>query len=116
MSKVIISPIARWPGTVTLADPLTLDQALAFEEAQDEASVYRDGLGDAGMLRPKDFTHLLKIWEPGLLACVECADLPALPAFPQHLPGSPGTDAKAFVVWLLGEVSRVYQGAEVPNA
>ena len=34
MSKTITSPIARWQGTVTLSDPLTLPQAERIEQAQ----------------------------------------------------------------------------------
>ncbi len=33
MSKVITSPVQRWAGTVTIADPLTLPQAAVIEDA-----------------------------------------------------------------------------------
>ena len=73
MSKVITSPVKRFPGTVTLSDPLTFPQSLAVEDALDAAQE----LGEVSVRR-QNYTVL-----PGLMECVEEWDIEGK-GFPQN--------------------------------
>lgn len=111
MSKTIISPSKKWAGSVTLADPLTLPQAEAFE---------------AGLELPKDIpadglifntvTDKLKL--PAILACVEKWELADFPADVNMgtFPFSPRGKSSELINWLYGEIFLIYKGeSEIPN-
>lgn len=110
MSKIISSPIKRYPGTVVLADPLTFPQSFAFEDALAEV----ERLKDAGSLSRLRYALL-----PGLLACVEewhLASFPERPAL-DNFPSTPRLPVTQLIDWLVGEVSALYrESEEVPLA
>lgn len=108
MSKTITSPVKRYPGTVTLSDPLTYPQVIAFDTAMDRASE----LGD--VVLQSQFNGVM---EPAVMACVEAWDISGLPPKPQHMPASPRKSAHAFFDWIFREILALYQEAEeIPNA
>ena len=107
MSKVITSPIARWEGTVTIADPLTIPQAQLIEN---------------GMKRPEGhegeerifFSIIDEMRLPAVLGCVEKWELANFT--PDPFPGSPRLDSHKLIEWIFNEIQAVYLGeAVVPN-
>lgn len=109
MSKIITSPVKKWPGTVVLSDPLTFPQLFAFEDA---INAVREGA--EGMTNDKADGLLL----PGILACVEEFQLTGFPAHPtfETFPSTPRIASNRLIAWLAKEITALYQEAEtVPN-
>ena len=114
MSKVITSPVKKWAGTVTLADPLTLPQAEAieayFRHEIDPALIDKNGrLSFLEMDKPK---------MPVLFACVEKWQLADIPedVNEQTFPHSPSKARHELVDWLYEEIVKIYLGeSEIPN-
>jgi hypothetical protein len=110
VSKVITSPSKRWPGSVTLADPLTLPQVELIEAALRPL----DNVPEDGQVY---LTALDKPQIPAILACVEKWDLqdfpvPTLDTFPM----SPRRETHDLIAWIFREMRRVYIGdQEIPN-
>jgi hypothetical protein len=107
MSKIVASPVKRFPGTVTLADPLTYPQAIAWGEALDAARQEQS--------RARINYALL----PGILACVEewrLGNIPANPT-PETFPSTPLISSAQLLSWLIEEISKLFAEAEdIPNA
>lgn len=109
MPKVITSPVEKWPGTVTLSDPLTLPQGRAFEEGLIEAQkALRDSKGQ--------LSYEIAILE-GCIPCVEKWDIPSIPSLTVNtFPLKPHRARYALISWLLEEIMLLYKDAEeVPN-
>ena len=112
MSKVITSPVKRWAGTVTIADPLTIPQAEQIENALgiDETQPIEEGkrvwltVNDKKML-------------PAVFACVEAWNLQGLEGVTfETFPASPRGASHKLIDWIFKEILSVYFGeAEVPN-
>ena len=96
MSKVITSPVQRWAGTVTIADPLTLSQAAVIEDA---ISGYEPTEGNVKIisLRVNDEKQL-----PAILACVEKWELSKCPQSVtlENFPASPRAARHNLVSWI----------------
>jgi len=111
MSKVITSPLKEWQGTVTLAKPMTLPQAEAFEATLE---VPKELPAD-GMVFNTVFD---KQKLPALLACVEkweLTDFPELPTL-DTFPFSPRSLSHQLIEWIHGEILKIYIGeSEIPN-
>lgn len=110
MSKVITSPVDKWPGTVTLHDPLTFPQVLAFQDALDEARA----LGGEASVSKVNYTLL-----PGIFQCVETWELDGIGEnpTPDTFPASPALSSAKLISWLIEEVTALFQEAnEVPLA
>jgi len=107
MSRIITSPVPKWPGTVTLSDPLSFPQALAFQDALEEARK----LGDNASAQQANYLLL-----PGVIACVEKWELDGIEnPTPDTFPATPAMSSAKLVGWLVGEISQLYQEAnEVP--
>lgn len=109
MSKQITSPLKRWPGSVVIADPLTIPQA-QFIEA---------GLKQPAQKGEKVFFTALDVMKlPAVLACVEKWELENFPPAVgmDNFPASPRKDSHLLVDWIFGELLKVYSGeAIVPN-
>ena len=105
MSKVITSPIDRWQGTVTLSDPLTYPQVMAF---QDALAVVR-GLDEDTSVAEANYALL-----PGVFKCVEKWELDGIGENPtvDSFPATPALSAAQLVAWLIQEVSNLFQEAE----
>jgi hypothetical protein len=109
MSKIITSPIKRWPGTVTLSDPLTYPQRFAYEDSLEAAR----GLGETTIGR----IHYALL--PGVLACVEKWELTGMPAViaTETFPSTPKKSAAELLSWLVKEVATLFEESEdVPLA
>lgn len=109
MSRVITSPIKRWPGTVVLSDPLTFPQVFAFEDAiravQAEGKDINQSRVDGMIL-------------PGILACVEEWHLENIPEHPtiENFPATPPVSRSRLIAWLIESITELYTEADdVPN-
>lgn len=102
MSKVITSPVKRYPGTVTISDPLTFPQAVAFENAIGST---REGQG---------LTEANHLCVPGILKCAEEWRLANFPEQPtaDTWPATPRKSSAELIAWLVEEITEVYKEAE----
>lgn len=107
MSKIITSPVEKWPGTVTLHDPLSLPQVVELEEAFARVKT----LGKKTSLS-KQHNELL----PTIVSCVTSWDLEGMKNPPNPFPGTPRRPAAELLNWLVEEVTALFTEAEsVPN-
>jgi hypothetical protein len=105
VSRTISSPVRKWPGTVTLADPLTFPQYLAWKDAIESALGIKD-----------DYTRHSAALLPGLCACVETWGLEGLGALtPETFPASPRRASDALLTWLVREINRGITEADEPD-
>lgn len=120
MPKTVFSPVDRFSGSVTLADPMTMAQVLAYETALLEtrqliADQQVDGNGDAvpQVLRSAYDQVLL----PAIFACVEEWVLEGVPSRPttENFPFSPRQASSQLIAWLIGEIRTIYRGDAVPK-
>jgi hypothetical protein len=110
MGKVIVSPVAKWPGSVTLAEPMTFEQYLRWKQTITTASALIQD--DKVPWDEYDATIA-----PGIVACVERFDLAGLPEHPATLPATPRVSSHRLVGWLLREISAlITEDEEVPKA
>lgn len=108
MPKVIESPVKRWAGRVTIADPLTLPQAQAIEASLDKSGDIKTVDGKL-WLSTIDENKL-----PAVMVCVEKWELSNFT--PDPFPASPRVDSHKLIDWIYSEIIKVYSGeAEVPN-
>jgi hypothetical protein len=82
MSRVIQSPVKKWAGSVTLADPLTFPAFIAWNDAMRDAHQYR-----ATDEKPGDYLRYSAAVLPGILACVEKWELKGFS--PDPFPATP---------------------------
>jgi len=116
MGKTITSPVKKWPGSVTLFDPLTYPQLIQWQTAIERANEIKADItfADAALM-PSVTMALL----PGICACVEKWELEGLPASisPESLPATPRQSAGRLIIWLVGEIGKLADEAdEIPNA
>lgn len=107
MGKTITSPVPRWPGTVIIADPMTLPQFAAWEDCMIAG---REAKGASSF-------HLAYL--PGIIACVEEWNLeggfPKRPT-PDTIPVKPYAARQDLFLWLINEITRVWLAeGEIPN-
>jgi len=109
MSKILQSPVKKWPGTVTIPDYLNVEQAMAFEEAIENI---KDNKNENINLA---ITSKLV---PGICACVESWNLEGLQNVSQsNYPATPKLASAELTSWLVSEITKLYQEAEeIPNA
>ena len=110
MSKVIISPVKKWPGTVTISDPLDIPQYLEVEKMIRE----RRGLDDGAT-----WGQVQSISAPAVFACVEKWDLSGFPDMfsPEKFPMTPRAASIGLMTWLITEITALFTEAEeAPNA
>ena len=110
MSKVIESPVKRFPGTITIPDYLTHPQAIAYWRSVTAAS---DLPRDTSTLVDMNYALL-----PGLCACVEKWDIQGLPMpiSPETFPATPARPCRQLIQWAFGELRQVIEAADdIPN-
>ena len=123
MPKVIESPVKKFPGTVTLFDPLTMPQVVKIDECLLSRRQYFEETeidGARGYVLKDDafWSHPDTIALDAILVCVEEWNLKNLPddLTAENFPGSPRPASRALINWLVIEILAVYQGeTEVPN-
>ena len=108
MSKQITSPVKRFHGSVTIADPMNVPQFFAYSPALRHAQA----LEKTANIFEGHYALL-----PGLLACVEKWEIAAIPdPKPETFPATPTKAVQRLLAWLLGEVVAVFkQAEEAPN-
>lgn len=109
MGKILQSPVARYPGTVTIPDYLVAEQDLAFEDAMATPAEIQ-GTHGVG--------HYLQAILPGVIACVTEWNLANFPEHPtlENFPRTPRKPVTQLVSFLVTEISKVYtDGDSVPN-
>lgn len=111
MSKQINSPVAKFPGTVTICDQLfqpqvdVIEDALNLLDGLDPEIKYRTSMFDKGQI-------------PAVLACVEKWELKdyPVPTSPDTVLLSPRKATHELILWIFNEIVAVYLGEkEVPN-
>lgn len=107
MSKVIVSPVAEFPGTVTLHDPLTFPMAIAFNRGRAKAQVSDDQIDV--------FYQSLQ----AVMPCIEQWHITTLnpeQQNPDNFPSSPLGPSSQFVAWLVNEITALlFRPETVPN-
>lgn len=120
MSKVITSPVDRWPGTVYLPDPMTMPQVLAFEKALTQNNEYFEDVDGQRVLRSN------MLWGTPDSEWVKIAILPIVeewhlsnfpdPVTEENFPFTPRVASRELVNWLVNEIFMVYAGeVDIPN-
>ena len=117
MSKVLQRKMEPFTGSVTLSDPLSLEQEAAVERANyhlERAIENIDGEADGVSIRTLAIL-------PGVLACVEKWNIAGIPENPtiQTWPTRPRNAVVSLVSWLFVEIGKIYtdaQDPEIPNA
>lgn len=111
MPKIITSPIPEFPGTVTLCDPLNLEQGYHISVALESATITGEGRAR------KAFAHNKDVFE-ALEACVEKWEIQGQPDKPTYetFVASPATPAQRLLNWMFRELTKIYFGEiAVPN-
>lgn len=105
MSKVITSPVKKFPGTVTLSDPLTFPQVFAVEDALDK-SIEVDSAFASSRAR---YAVL-----PAIIECVEKWELEGIPenVTVETFPATPPTSTARLIAWLINEIVELFKEAE----
>lgn len=116
MGKTITSPVKRFSGSVTLADPLTYPQYIAWLDAVEAAGkIKTDGLTVGDIAATPRLTAAML---PGVCACVEQWAIAGLPAVvtPDTFPATPRVSSVRLLVWLIGEISALVSAVDdIPN-
>ncbi len=130
MGKIITSPVKKWPGTVTLSDPLSLPQAVKFQESiRDARNTYNKAFEAAGIdtdlqnAKEVDFekielstAELSEVRLEAVLDCVEEWNLEGIESPPNPFPGSPAISSARLMQWLIGEITKLLtEDEEAPN-
>jgi len=103
MGKVITSPVKRYPGTVTLAYPMTYPQYAAWQKAiaglPKEITIGKTATDD------ENAQTIL----PGICACVETWNLAGIGEHltPETFPASPRISSARLIIWLISEINAI---------
>ncbi len=109
MPKVLPSPVKRWPGTVTLAEPLTFPQYIAWRDAMAAAAAYVVAKGDTA--KQAEYDELVLA---GLRPSVEKWGLDS--GFtPDPFPATPRLASSRLIAFLVAELSAIANEADEPD-
>jgi hypothetical protein len=102
MPKIITSPVKRFPGTVTLLDPIPFPAYNAWTESVEKAQEAKEGVSVLDIaIAPKLTQELL----PGIIACVAEWHLSGLENVTvATFPAAPRQPVIRLVAWLVGEI------------
>lgn len=112
MARIVQSPVSRFPGSVTLADPLTLPQVIALEDAFDQQEAQQQ----AGQ---RYRSRLFQPYVPVICSVVVEWNLENFPktVTPETFPSSPRGATADLIEWLALEIANQYSGeTQVPLA
>ena len=106
MSKKIDSPVEKFPGSVTLASPLTFPQVIEYENAIRKASEL-----DADTASVAD-VHSLYLH--AVCLCVEKWELEGIPdgVTPDTFPATPRKSVTELASWLVSEILELFKEDE----
>lgn len=122
MTKIIKSQSAIYPGSVHLADPMTMPMVRAVDEAleataADELNKLVSGKNADG--EPTIKTYLVdERMIPAILACVEKWELQGFPEVvtADTFPATPRRESHELVKWIFAEIHKIYIGElTIPN-
>ena len=118
MGKQITSPVAAFPGSITLHDPLPWPVYRAWTAAVAEAERVKPEGADINNATVATSDDLTEAMLPGICACVEKWELNGGGQYtPETFPASPRVAVAQLVFWLTGQINRVVTGeTEVPNS
>jgi len=111
MGKTVQSPVKRFPGSITLRDPLTFALVAKWEEAIERMKTAN---------KEADVARLAVIereFYPLVFEFVETWDLKNMSpesreSFPNASPGTSARSIHALVAWLISECQKIYNGNE----
>ena len=119
MGRKIESPVEKFAGHVVIADPMTMPQVLAFEDALIKAGAfYEEENGMRILKRDAMWGAPDSVYMSGVFPCVEEWKLKNVPENPDkdNFYFSPRPASHTLVQWLVNEILKVYWGeVEVPN-
>lgn len=114
MAKTIVSPVKRYPGTVTIHQPATWPQYMAWRQAVEAASN-----GESLSVAEASFDDAsTQAMIPGVLAMVEKWDLENFPrdVTAATFPATPRVSIGRLLAWVISEVTKVIaEDDEYPN-
>lgn len=104
MPKVIKSPVKKFKGSVTLSEPLSFPQVIAFQDAIEAAS----------KLENITWQRLRFTLLPGILACVEKVEISGIDEAPtvDSFPATPLKECGELVDWLREEITSLLTDEE----
>jgi len=106
MSKVISSPVSKWPGSVTLSDPLTFSQYISWRDGMQAAARYVVEKGPDA--KQAEYDQLVLA---GVRPAVEKWGLNS--GFtPDPFPATPRAASSKLIAWLVAEVSAIANEAD----
>jgi hypothetical protein len=106
MSKKIDSPVKRFPGSMTLSDPLTFPQSIAFAKGIKEAR-------ELEVNNREDFYEYVKLAVPAVAVCVESWDIEGVGDLtPDTFPSTPRDSAPELLGWIVGAVTALFRETE----
>lgn len=100
MSKTLISPVKRYPGSITLPDYLTFPQVNAWEEAMQAANTEAEDATKALPHAWKAAREIVSEWN------LEGID-PAKP------PATPRIAAVELATWIIGAINALFRDEEI---
>lgn len=130
MSKSILSPVTRFPGSVTIPNPLTFPQYIAWKRTTQNLLAAFEKAHEGEPEPEEGDKPSLKLWEvggvdeytllaiPGICEVVEKWDLAGFPPdpTPDTFPATPRVAVARLIYWLVSEIDAVaYQGDDDPN-
>jgi hypothetical protein len=103
MSRTVISPVKKWAGSVTFADPLTFPQWLLWRDACIAASEIKG-----------DVHRYAAALLPGVVACVTDWQLQNFvsPVTADTFPATPRKSSDQLLAWLVKEISGIANEVE----
>lgn len=123
MGKTITSPVKGWEGTIVLHDPLTLPQAIVWEEAVEETRLMildaykKEGHESLEEGIEKGFRYSIRkhnqaLW-PAMRGCIEDWKIGAFELPDDNtFPASPKTRSDDFLNWLYDEIRMLFDEPE----
>ena len=115
MPRLITSPVPEFPGTITLCDPLTLQQCYTISVAFETIKVNSE---DETSTRSKKAYARSRDILDALIACSEKWEIQGQPEKPtqETFIGSPVDKTNTLLTWAFSELQKIYFGEiVVPN-
>ena len=104
-----VSYEGKWPGTVTLYDPMTMQQEAAWERAMANfRTAIDEGLGISSF-------NLAAL--PGILECVSEWKLKGFPerVTIENFPAHPRNERASLISFLVTSIAEIYKSSDDPN-